>query len=150
MGGGTQEKGKKKKRKKNEFSPHPSRPPPKLPKISVVNKSQNEEEAFELRNMRNIINHNDDFNERTNTLLYKNISHPLFSKGLTLAVCERWVGDGDMLQYWPSSTSFSSWLGCSTVGHWRPKALCLPLALNSASCLQLTPTDSNRLGHLVI
>ena len=31
------------------FSPHPSRPPPKLPKISVVNKSQNEEEAFELR-----------------------------------------------------------------------------------------------------
>ena len=30
-------------------SPPPSRPPPKLPKISVVNKSQNEEEAFELR-----------------------------------------------------------------------------------------------------
>ena len=29
--------------------PPPSRPPPKLPKISVVNKSQNEEEAFELR-----------------------------------------------------------------------------------------------------
>ena len=26
----------------------PSRPPPQLPKISVVNKSQNEEEAFEL------------------------------------------------------------------------------------------------------
>ena len=32
-----------------------------------------------------------------------------------------------------------SW-GCSTVGHWRPKALCLPLALASASCLQLTRT----------
>ena len=48
-----QEKGKKKKKKKkkkNEMnSPPPSRPPPKLPKISVVNKSQNEEEAFELR-----------------------------------------------------------------------------------------------------
>ena len=47
------EKGKKKKRKeekKNEMNPPPpSRPPPKLPKISVVNKSQNEEEAFELR-----------------------------------------------------------------------------------------------------
>ena len=39
-----QEKGKKKK-KKNEMNP----PPPELPKISVVNKSQNEEEAFELR-----------------------------------------------------------------------------------------------------
>ena len=33
----------------------------------------------------NIINNNDDFNERTNTLLYKNIiSHTLFSKGLML------------------------------------------------------------------
>ena len=29
---------------------------------------------------------------------------------------------------------------CSTVGHWGPKALCLPLALTSASCLQLTRT----------
>ena len=29
-----------------------------------------------------------------------------------------------------SSTSFSSWLGCSTVGHWGPKALCLPLVPN--------------------
>ena len=37
------------KEKKNEMNPPPSRPPPKLPKISVVNKSQNEEEAFELR-----------------------------------------------------------------------------------------------------
>ena len=55
-----------------------------------------------------------------------------------LVVCERW--DGDRLLYWPSSTSFSSWLGCSTVSHWVRKALCLPLALNSASCLQLTQT----------
>ena len=39
-----------------------------------------------------------------------------------------------------TSTSFSSWLGCSTVGLWGPKALCLPLALISASCLQLTRT----------
>ena len=44
-----QEKGKKKKKKKTNSPPHPSRPPRKLPKISVVNKSQNEEEAFELR-----------------------------------------------------------------------------------------------------
>ena len=88
------------------------------------------------------------FNERTNTLLYKNIiSHTLFSKGLMLVVCERWAGDGDRLQYWPSSTSFSSWLGYSTVGHWGPKALCLPLALNSASCLQLARTASGTWLH---
>ena len=36
-------------------------------------------------------------------------------------VCERWVGDEDRLLYWPNSSSFSSWLGCSTVGHWGPK-----------------------------
>ena len=78
------------------------------------------------------------FNERTNTHLYKIISHTLFSKGLMLVVCEIWVGDGDrVLHIDPSSsghssTSFSSWLGCSTVGH------CLPLVLNSASCPQLT------------
>ena len=57
-----------------------------------------------------------------------------------------------------SSTSSSFWLGCSTVGHWGPKALCLTLALTPASCPQLTPTgtgawtatDSSRLWHLVI
>ena len=38
-----------KEKKKKEMNPPPSRPPPKLPKISVVNKSPNEEEAFELR-----------------------------------------------------------------------------------------------------
>ena len=64
----------------------------------------------------NIDNNNDDFNERTNTLLYKNISHTLFSKVLMLVVCERWVGDGDRLLHIDpsssdhSSTSFSSWL----------------------------------------
>ena len=46
-----------------------------------------------------------------------------------------------------SINSFSSWQGCSTRGHWELKALCQPLALNSASCPQLTPTatatDSN-------
>ena len=47
-----------------------------------------------------------------------------------LVVCERWAGDGDRLLYWPISTSFTSWLGCSAVSHWGPKALCLPLALN--------------------
>ena len=33
--------------------------------------------------------------------------------------------------------------GCSTVGHWGLKALCLPLALTSESCPQLTPTVSS-------
>ena len=39
--------------------------------------------------MRNIIKHNDDLNERTNTLLFKNISLTLYLKGLILVVCER-------------------------------------------------------------
>ena len=68
------------------------------------------------------------FNERTNTLLYKNIiSQTLFLKGWC------WLCVRDELEtgtdcyidpnffYNHSSTSFSSWLGCSTVGHWGPK-----------------------------
>ena len=41
-----------------------------------------------------------------------------------LVVSERWVGERDRLLYWAklfldrSSTSSSSWLGCSTVGYW--------------------------------
>ena len=38
-----------------------------------------------------------------------------------------------------SSTSFSSWLGCSTVNHWEPKALHLPRASCPQLELQLTP-----------
>ena len=66
-----------------------------------------------------------------------------------LVVCERWVGDGTdcyILTQSSSdhrSTSFAFWLGCSTVGHWGPKALSLPLALTPASCLQLTPTATD-------
>ena len=44
------------KEKKNEMnSPPPVDRLPKLPKISVVNKSQNEEEAFELRSQLEVI-----------------------------------------------------------------------------------------------
>ena len=75
-------------------------------------------------------------NERT-CVFIKNLSHFILERAMVV-VCERWAGDGDRLLYWPSSTSISSWLGVSTVGHWEAKALCLPLALNSASCLQLT------------
>ena len=46
-----------------------------------------------------------------------------------------------------SSTSFSSWLGCSTVGHWGSQALCLQADSHAGI---LSPTDSNRPGHLVI
>ena len=85
-------------------------------------------------------------NERTNTLLYKNISLTLYFRKVDVSCVWEVSGDKNGLLFWPkfflahSSTSFSSWLGCSTVGHWGPKALCLPLALTSASCLQLTRT----------
>ena len=81
------------------------------------------------------------FNERRNTILYKNISLTLYSRKGWCWLCVRDELETETDCYIdPSSTSFSSWLGCSTVGHWGPKALCLPLALNSASCLQLTQT----------
>ena len=93
----------------------------------------------------NIVNNNDDFSERTNTLLYKNIiSHTLFSKAW-FWLCERdELETGTDCYFDPkflfdhSSPFSSSWLGCLTMGHWEPKALCLPLVLNSVSCLQLT------------
>ena len=69
------------------------------------------------------------FNERTNTLLYKNIiSHTLFSKGLMLVVYERWVGDGDRLLHIDpqvlltiTALLFHLGRGCSTVGQWGSK-----------------------------
>ena len=90
------------------------------------------------------------FNERTNTLLYKKIylSHFILERVDVSCVWEV-GGDKDGLLFWPSSssdhssTSSSSWLGCSTVVHWGPKALCQPLALNSESYLQLTRTASD-------
>ena len=97
--------------------------------------------------MRNVIKHNDDSNKQTNSLFYKNIiSHTLFLKGWCwLCVRDELVTETDCyidpkFFFDHSSTSFSSWLGCSTMGHWGPKALCLPLALTLASFLQLTQT----------
>ena len=60
------------------------------------------------------------FNERTNTLLYKKyISHTLFSKGLMLIVCERWVGNGDRLLHIDPIAALLPHLGwgCSTSGY---------------------------------
>ena len=99
----------------------------------------------------NILKHNDDFNEWMNTLLYKKYTyHTLFSKGLQKGWC--WLCVRGELETGTdchiltqsssdhSSTSFSSWLGCSTVGHWGPKPSVCKLIFTLASC---PPTDSN-------
>ena len=95
-------------------------------------------------------------NERTHFFIKIYPSHFILervAKGLMLVVCERWVGDGERLLFGSQVLTIAALLphlgwGCSTVGYWGPKALCLPLALNTESCLQLTPICSNRLGHL--
>ena len=48
-----------------------------------------------------------------------------------------------------SSTSFSSWLGCSTVGHWGSQALSLHADSHAGI---LSPTDSSRLfpGYIIV
>ena len=94
------------------------------------------------------------FNERTNTLLYKIIPLTLnYRKGWCfLCVTGDLVTGTDcyiltqVLLTIEVLLSHLGW-GCSTVGHWGLKALCLPLALNSAYCLQLTPTGTDS-SHL--
>ena len=72
-------------------------------------------------------------NERTHFFIKICLSHFILER-VMFFVCERWVqrrGQTVILTQSSSrdhsSTSFSSWLGCSTVGHWGPKALCLQL-----------------------
>ena len=75
------------------------------------------------------------FNERRNTLFIKiHFSHFILERVDVGCVWE--------VSWWRGhcSTSTEFWLGCSIVGNWGPKALCLPLALNSASFPQLAPT----------
>ena len=101
------------------------------------------------------------FNERTNTLLYKNIPLTLYSRKGWCWLCVR--GELETGTDWyiltqsssdHSSTSFSSWLGLLNHRSLRAEALCLPLALTSTSCPQLTPTatDSSRLcpGYIFV
>ena len=101
--------------------------------------------------------HNNDFNERTNTFFYKKkyISHTLFSKGLTLVVCERWAGDGDRLLFWPKVLltiaellPHLGWVAQPWVTEGCKSSVC-KLILTLASCPPLTPSGSNRLGHLL-
>ena len=68
-------------------------------------------------------------NERTNTLLYKNIPLTLYSRKGWYWLCVRGELETETDCYIltqsssrnHSSTSFSSWLGYSTVGRWGPK-----------------------------
>ena len=90
--------------------------------------------------------HSDDFNERTNTLLYKNMPLRLYSKGLVLVMCERLVGDEDCYILTPSSFDIQNFFhilaGLLNRGSIRTQAISLKLALTRASCPQLTPAAS--------
>ena len=94
------------------------------------------------------------FNERTNTLLYKNIPLTLYPRKGWCFLCVRdelETGTNFYIDrkffFDHSNTSFSSWLGCSTVGNWGPQALSLQADSHAGI---LSPTDSSRPGHLVI
>ena len=97
---------------------------------------------------------NDDFNERTNTLLYKNInlSHFIFER-VMFTVCEKWVETRTDCYIDPgSSVTIAAplshlGLSCSTGGHRGPQSL------QSASWFSLRHSVSNWLKpsrHLVI
>ena len=84
-------------------------------------------------------------NERIHFFIKIYLSHFILERSMFL-VCERWVETRPDCYFDPSSSSPIAALlsqlgwGCSTVGHWGPKTLCLQLVLTSASCLQLTRT----------
>ena len=87
------------------------------------------------------------FKERTNTLLYKNISLTLYSRNGWCCLCVRGeleTGTDCYILTQSSSdhisTSFAFWLGYSTVGHWRPKS---PQSAAGSHVGILSPTDSN-------
>ena len=93
-----------------------------------------------------IINDNDEFNNKRIHFFTKIYNcQTLFSKGLMSVVCEGWVETGADSYIDPcssldhSSTSFTSWLGCSTEGRWGPQPsnckLVLTLAFLSSTTL---------------
>ena len=91
------------------------------------------------------------FNEQTNTLLYKNmyLSHFILERVDVSIVCGRWVETGTDCYIDPtssldhSSTSSASWLGCPTGGHWGPQLSVCKVALTLAF---LSPTNSTAAG----
>ena len=110
--------------------------------------------VYVYKYMLNIIKHNDGFNERTNTLLYKKyISHTLFSKGWCWLCVRAELETGTDCYIDPkfffdhSSTSSSSWLGLLNHGSQKAQS---PLSAAGSLFGILSPTDSNRPGHLVI
>ena len=103
--------------------------------------------------MQNIINNNDDFNERTNTLLYKNISLTFYSRKGWCWLCvmgELRQGRTVILPRSSSdhsSTSFSSWLGVAPP--WVTEGLGT-LSLQADSYVGiLSPTDSGCLALVI-
>ena len=95
----------------------------------------------------NIVNNNDDFSERTNTLLYKNISHTLYSRKGWCWLCVRGELDSgtdcyiltQVLLIIEAFLSHFGW-GCSTVGSLRAQS---PLSVAGSHFGILSPTDSN-------
>ena len=106
--------------------------------------------------MRNIIKHNDDFNERTNTVLYMNISLIIFSqKGLCWLCVRGELKTGQTATYWPKVNLTIAAL----ISHPGSAAQSLvtecpsPLsAAGSHSADILYPTDSSRLcpGYIFV
>ena len=98
--------------------------------------------------MRKHSQQNDDFNERTNTLLYKNISPTLYSRKSWCCLCVRggsWRRGTDCYILTQSSsdhsrTSFSSWLGLLNRGSLGDQS---PLSAAGSQFGILSPTDSN-------
>ena len=94
---------------------------------------------------REIIKHNDELQwTNEHTFFYKNIPLALYSRKGWCFLCVRGELETGTDCYIltqsssdHSSTTSSSWLGCSTVGHWGPKALSLQAVLTLASCPQL-------------
>ena len=87
------------------------------------------------------------FNERAKTLLYKNISLTLYSRKGWCWLCVRGELETGTDSYIltqsscdHSSTSFSSSLGCSTVGHWGPQS---PQSARCSHVDILSPINSN-------
>ena len=85
-------------------------------------------------------------NERTHLFIKIYLSHFILERVMFL-VYEWWVGDRDILLYWPHVLLTIAALfphlgwGCSIVGHGEPKALSLQAGSHaSISYLQLTPT----------
>ena len=94
------------------------------------------------------------FNERRNTLLYKNISHTLFSNGLMFLLCvrdERRQGQTTILTQVLLLTIAALLphlgLGCSTGGRWGPWPSICELVLTRAF---LSPTKSTAAGTCFI